>query len=38
MTILREAGLVRARKEGTWVYYSLEREMLRAVAAALRDL
>jgi len=25
MTILRQAGLVRARKEGRWMYYSLPR-------------
>lgn len=28
MSILRDAGLVSARKEGLWVYYSLRREAL----------
>jgi len=28
LRVLREAGLLRARKEGLWVYYSLNRERL----------
>lgn len=38
MSILRAAGLVSARKEGLWVYYSLKREPLEAAAQALRTL
>lgn len=38
MALLRDAGLVRARKDGTWVYYTVDREALRAVADALRAL
>lgn len=32
---LREAGLVEARREGRWMYYSLEREALRELAEEL---
>ena len=36
MTILRQAGLVRARKEGRWMYYNLpRREMSGPVKQAL---
>lgn len=38
MALLRDAGLVRARKDGTWVYYSVDRDALRAVAEALEGL
>lgn len=38
MAALREAGLVRARKDGTWVYYSLDRDVLSAVAEAIQSL
>lgn len=38
MSLLREAGLVHARKEGTWVYYSLDRGRLRQAAAAMTEL
>lgn len=38
MSLLREAGLVRARKQGTWVYYSLDRARLREVARAIAEL
>lgn len=38
MSVLREAGLVSARKDGTWVYYSLRDDALRAVAEAIRLL
>jgi len=38
MSILVAAGLVSARKDGLWVYYSLRREKLRAVAAELGSL
>lgn len=37
MTVLRKAGLVSARKEGTWVHYALRREVIRQVASELLD-
>jgi len=38
MTSLRDAGLVRARKGGQWVYYTLDRAALRDVVSVLEDL
>lgn len=38
MTALRDAGLVTARKDGTWVYYTVQRDMLAAVAEAIEGL
>ncbi|MCE5190612.1 MAG: metalloregulator ArsR/SmtB family transcription factor [Actinomycetia bacterium] len=38
MAILREAGLVTARKDGVWVYYSVRRDVLRDVMAELSRL
>lgn len=38
MAALREAALVTARKDGTWVYYTVQRDMLRAVADAIQGL
>lgn len=38
MSILRAAGLVTARKDGTWVYYSLQHDVLRAAAGAVESL
>ncbi|MCG8468569.1 MAG: metalloregulator ArsR/SmtB family transcription factor [Gemmatimonadetes bacterium] len=35
---LREAGLVRARKEGRWMHYALDREALRALAGEIERL
>ncbi|MBF4510393.1 MAG: winged helix-turn-helix transcriptional regulator [Aeromicrobium sp.] len=35
MGVLRDAGIVTARKDGTWVYYTVQREVLRAVAASI---
>ena len=35
---LREAGLVRARREGRWMHYSLDRDALRDLAAHLTAL
>lgn len=37
MAVLRDAGLVHARKDGTWVYYTLDRRRLREVADAIAD-
>jgi len=36
MSVLRNAGLVAARKEGLWMYYTLQREVLEQAAAELR--
>jgi ArsR family transcriptional regulator len=38
MRILVSAGLVTGRKSGRWVYYRLNRDRLRALAADLADL
>lgn len=38
MAALREAGIVTARKDGTWVYYTVQRDVLAAVAAAVESL
>lgn len=38
MSVLKKAGLVTARKDGTWVYYTVQRNVLRAVAAAIEGL
>lgn len=38
MALLQEAGLVDARKQGTWVYYTLRRDVLSKAAAELKSL
>jgi ArsR family transcriptional regulator, arsenate/arsenite/antimonite-responsive transcriptional repressor len=38
LKVLRQAGIVRARREGRWVYYALDAAVLDAMADALRDL
>lgn len=38
MATLRRAGLVSARKDGTWVHYTLRREAVREIVAELLDL
>ena len=38
MSVLRQAGLVSARKDGLWVYYTLRRPALEEVAETLRRL
>lgn len=35
MAVLRKAGLVTARKEGTWVHYALRRSVIREIAGEL---
>ena len=35
MNVLREAGLVTARKDGLWVYYTVRRDRLCAIAEEL---
>ena len=36
MSVLTEAGLVAARKDGVWTYYTLRRDALAAAAEALK--
>ncbi len=36
LKLLREAGLVRGERRGTWVYYRVVPEQLAAISAALR--
>jgi len=38
MSVLRAAGLVSARRDGKWIYYSLRRDALDAAAHELRRL
>lgn len=38
LRVLREAGVVRAERRGTWVYYSLEQAALDRLAAIVRSL
>ncbi|MDY0341075.1 MAG: metalloregulator ArsR/SmtB family transcription factor [Coriobacteriia bacterium] len=38
MAALRDAGLVTARRDGTWVYYTVQRGVLAAVATAIEGL
>lgn len=38
MAVLKDAGLVSARKDGTWVYYRVRRNVLQAVADSIQGL
>ncbi len=38
MTVLRKAGLVQARKDGQWVYYTLDRGRLDEAARRIQTL
>ncbi len=38
LKLLREAGLVTTRRDGVWIYYSLQREPLARIAGMLSDL
>jgi ArsR family transcriptional regulator len=38
MSVLRDAGLVSGRKDGTWTYYTIRRDALSAVAEVLMHL
>jgi len=38
LKVLKDAGLIRDRPEGRWVYYSLNEEGLRALEDAVRVL
>jgi ArsR family transcriptional regulator len=35
---LREAGLVETRREGRWMYYAVDRDALRELAAQLTEI
>ena len=36
--ILKDAGLISARKQGRWMHYSLNREVVGALASLLEEL
>ena len=38
MSVLKNAGLVSARKDGLWTYYTLKRDVLAEAALELREL
>jgi ArsR family transcriptional regulator len=38
LKVLKEAGLVRDRREGRWAYYTLDQAILREAATALASL
>ncbi|MBI2796511.1 MAG: winged helix-turn-helix transcriptional regulator [Gemmatimonadetes bacterium] len=38
LKVLKDAGLVRDRREGRWAYYSLDLDVLREAAGALASL
>jgi DNA-binding transcriptional ArsR family regulator len=38
LRVLREAGLVRTRRRGTQIWYSLDRRAVRSTGAAVRTL
>lgn len=38
MKLLRDSGVVKARKEGRWMHYSLDREVVGALASLLEEL
>lgn len=38
MSALKRAGIVTARKDGTWVYYTVQRDVLNAVAHAIAGM
>ena len=37
LKVLKEAGLVTDRREGRWVYYTLDRDMVESLADVLTD-
>lgn len=37
-SVLRDAGLITSRKDGTWVYYTARADVLAAVAGAVQLL
>ena len=37
-SVLRDAGLITSRKDGTWVYYAVRKDVLATVAEAVQSL
>lgn len=37
MKLLRDSGIVKGRKDGRWMHYSLENDVLREAAGAIRS-
>lgn len=38
MKVLMDSGIVKCRKEGTWIHYSLDKELCTDVLNFLRDI
>jgi ArsR family transcriptional regulator len=38
MSVLKKAGLVSARKDGTWVYYTVQHTALAEVSRAIAEM
>ncbi len=38
MKLLKDAGLVKARKQGRWMHYSMDRSMLESIEGFLRAI
>ena len=38
LRVLKDAGVVRDRREGRWAYYAIDQEVLREAVAALASL
>ena len=38
MKLLRDCGVVKARKEGRWMHYSLDSEVVEQLASFLKEL
>lgn len=38
MKVLMDSGIVKCRKEGTWIHYSLDKELCADVLDFLRDI
>lgn len=38
MKLLRDSNLIRARKEGRWMHYSLDKAMIDTLRIALKEL
>ena len=38
MKVLMDSGIVKCRKEGTWIHYSLDKELCDDVLDFLRDI
>src|SRR2546427_9789414 len=38
LKVLKDAGLVRDRREGRWVYYAIRAEVIEAIGGFIREL